>query len=344
MFLTLQRYNDAILSRILGKVPPRMLERMVFSNLGATSRRVIVGPGIGVDNSVISLDGVKIIVSSDPVTGAKENLGRIGVDVSTNDVALTGAKPEFLLVVLILPPSASCMEVRRIMRQASFEAERLGVSIVGGHTEFSSIVENPVFIGTAIGWTRRRRIITSGGAKAGENIVIVGEAGVEGTSILASDLWEKLVEKGVQPSVLRKARRLVENLSIVEPALVSAEYVSAMHDPTEGGVLGGIFELCEASGKGCIVNMESIPVRTETRIICEKLGLDPFRLVSSGTLLATVNKSKTPKLLKKLWRRGFKASIIGRTTENKNERIGLLGEREIRINELPQDELWKAIG
>ncbi len=343
-FLTLQHDNDADLSRMLGKVPPRILERIVFSNLGATSRRVIAGPGIGVDNSMISLDGVKIIVSSDPVTGAKENLGRIGVDVSTNDVALTGVRPEFLLVVLILPPAASHKEIRRIMRQASDEAKRLGVAIVGGHTEYSSIVEKPVFVGTAIGWTRRRRIITSSGAKSGENIVMVGEAGVEGTSILASDLWGRLVEKGVQPSVLKRARRLVENLSIVEPALVSAKYVSAMHDPTEGGVLGGIFEICEASGKGCVVNMESIPVRMETMIICEKLGLDPLRLVSSGTLLATVSESKTPGLLRRLREKGFKARVIGRMTGNKSERIGLLGRREIRIRKLPQDELWKAIG
>jgi hydrogenase maturation factor len=332
------------LSGILGKVPPRILEKIVFSNLGAPSRRVIVGPGIGVDNSIISFNGVKIIVSSDPVTGARGNLGRIGVDVSTNDVALTGVKPEFLLIVLILPPKASHEEIRRIMRQASFEAKRLGVTIVGGHTEYASIVENPVFVGTAIGWTRRRRLITSSGAKAGENIVMVGEAAVEGTSILASDHWGKLVEKGVPPQVLRRARRLVKNLSIVKPALVSAEYVSAMHDPTEGGVLGGIFEICEASGKGCVVNMESIPVRGETRIICEKLGLDPLRLVSSGTLLTTVSKSKTPRLLRKLREKGFEARVIGRVTRNRGERIGLLGGREIRINELPQDELWKATG
>lgn len=332
------------MSKKLGKVPPRILERIVFSNLGATSRRVIVGPGVGVDNSVISLNGVKIIVSSDPVTGARENLGRISVDVSTNDVALTGVKPEFLLIVLILPLGTSEKEVGRIMRQASAEAKRLGVTVVGGHTEYSSIVENPVFIGTTIGWTRSRRLITSSGARVGENIVMVGEAGVEGTSILASDLGKKLVEKGIPPSVLRRARRLVKSLSVVKPALISAKYVSAMHDPTEGGVLGGIFEICEASGKGCIVNMETIPVRIETRVICEKLGLDPLRLVSSGTLLATVDQSKTRRLLKKLRDNGFKACVIGRVTANSSERIGLMGGRRIKINELPQDELWKAIG
>jgi len=321
-----------------------MLERIVFSNLGAPSRRVIVGPGVGVDNSTISLNGVKVIVSSDPVTGARENLGRIGVDVSTNDVALAGVKPEFLLIVLILPPETSEAGVKRIMRQASAEAMRLGVAIIGGHTEYASIVENPVFVGMAIGWTRRRRLVTSSGARAGENIVMVGEAGVEGTSILASDLGGELVEKGVPPSVVRRARRLVKSLSVVKPALISAEYVSAMHDPTEGGVLGGVFEICEASGKGCVVNMEAIPVRTETRVICEKLGLDPLRLVSSGTLLATVSVSKTTRLLEKLGGNGFKARVIGRITRNSNERIGLTGGREIKINELPQDELWKAIG
>lgn len=331
------------MSKTLGKVPPRILEKIVFSNLGTPSRRVIIGPGIGIDNAAVNLNGVRMIVSSDPVTGARENLGRIGVNVSTNDVALTGVKPEFLLIVLILPPGTREAEIGRIMRQASAEAKRLGVTIVGGHTEYASIVENPVFIGTAVGWTKRKRLIASSGAKASENIVMVGEAGVEGTSILASDLQEKLVGKGVPPPVLRRARRLVKNLSIVKPALISAEYVSAMHDPTEGGVLGGIFEICEASRKGCVVNIESIPVRTETRVICERLKLDPLRLVSSGTLLATVKKSKTNELLKKLRENGFKACVIGRVTGNRSERIGLLGKREIKINEFPQDELWKAI-
>lgn len=328
---------------MLGKVPPKILSQIVFSNLGAPSKRVLVGPGIGVDNTVIVLNGVKIVVSSDPVTGAKENLGRIGVDVSTNDVALTGAKPEFLLVVLILPPGTRDGEIQRIMRQVNTEAKRLGVSIVGGHTEYSSIVENPVFIGTAIGWTRRRRLVTSSGAKPGENIVMVGEAGVEGTAILASDLGKRLVEKGVPPMILRRASRLVKNLSVVKPALISADYVSAMHDPTEGGILGGIFEICEASEKGCVVDIASIPVGEETRIICEKLRIDPLRLVSSGTLLATVSRAKTPILLRKLNEKGFKARIIGRITRSRRERIGLIGSREIKIDALPQDELWKAL-
>jgi len=342
-FLTFLFNYVATLKKILGKVPPKILRQIVFSNLGAPSKRVLVGPGIGVDNTVIAVNGVKIVVSSDPVTGAKKNLGRIGVDVSTNDVALTGARPEFLLVVLILPAGTRDSQIQRIMREVSTEAKRLGVSIVGGHTEYSSIVENPVFIGTAIGWTKRRRLVTSSGAKPGENIVMMGEAGVEGTAILASDLAEKLVEKGVPPMILRRANRLVKSLSVVKPALISADYVSAMHDPTEGGVLGGIFEICEASGKGCVVNMEAIPVREETRIICGELGIDPLRLVSSGTLLATVSKRKTPILLRKLNEKGFKAHIIGRVTGNKRERIGLMGVREIKIDELPQDELWKTL-
>jgi hydrogenase maturation factor len=327
---------------MLGKVPPRVLRQIVFRNLGAPSNRVLVGPGIGVDNTVISLDGVRIIVSSDPVTGARENLGRIGVDVSTNDVALSGARPEFLLVSLILPPGTREEDIRRIMSQASLEARRLGVSIVGGHTEYAEIVRNPVFVGTAIGWTKRKKIITSGGAKPGDDIVIVGEAGVEGTSILASDLRKKLEEKGVPPAVLKRASRLVKSISVVKQALIAADYVSAMHDPTEGGVLGGIYEICEASGAGCLVNLSSIPVRKETKIICEKLSLDPLKLISSGTLLATVSRNKTRKLVEELSEKGFRATVIGRITKSRR-RIGLLGREEIRMDEPPQDELWKAL-
>lgn len=328
--------------KILGKVPPRVLKQIVFRSLGAPSTRVLVGPGIGVDNTVISLNGVRIIVSSDPVTGARENLGRIGVDVSTNDVALSGARPEFLLISLILPPGTREEDIRRIMSQASLEARRLGVSIVGGHTEYAEIVRNPVFVGTAIGWTKRRKIITSGGAKPGDDIVIVGEAGVEGTSILASDLRKKLEEKGVPPAVLKKAGKLVKSISVVKQALIAADYVSAMHDPTEGGVLGGIYEICEASGTGCLVNLSSIPVREETRIICEKLGLDPLKLISSGTLLATVSRNRTRKLVEELSAKGFRATVIGRVTKSR-KRIGLLGGKEVRMDEPPQDELWKAL-
>ncbi|MDW8034494.1 MAG: AIR synthase family protein [Nitrososphaerota archaeon] len=330
------------MNKILGKVPPKILQQIIFRNLGIRNPKVLIGPGIGVDNTVISLDGVKIIVSSDPVTGAKENLGRIGVDVSTNDVALSGAKPEFLLVTLILPVGTSENEIRKIMRQASSEARRLGVSIVGGHTEYADIVKNPVFIGTAIGWTRRRKIITSSGARPGDDIVIVGEAGVEGTSILASDLEKELKNKGVPPIVLKKASKLVKSISIVKQALIAADHVSAMHDPTEGGVLGGIYEICEASGTGCLVNLSSIPVRKETKIICDKLGLNPLKLISSGTLLVTVNRAKTMRLIEKFRANGFKATVVGRITSEK-KRIGLLDKGEVLIDEPPQDELWKAL-
>ncbi|MEM1547657.1 MAG: AIR synthase family protein [Thermoproteota archaeon] len=327
---------------MLGKVPPRILKQIVFRNLGASSSRVLVGPGVGVDNTVISLNGVKIIVSMDPITGAKENLGKIGVDVSTNDVALSGAKPEFLLVSLILPPGTDEKDIRGIMRQASLEAKRLGVSIVGGHTEYANIVENPVFVGTAIGWTRRRKIITSSGAKPGEDIVIVGEAGVEGTSILASDMRGELKKRGVPPSVLDKASRLVKSISIVKQALIAADYASAMHDPTEGGVLGGIYEICEASGTGCLVDLSSIPLREETKIICGKLDIDPLKLISSGTLLIAVSSAKTTKLIGKLKAGGFKATVIGKITRGK-KKIGLLEGKEIVMDEPPQDELWKAL-
>jgi hydrogenase maturation factor len=330
------------LRKILGKVPPRVLRQIVFRNLGAPSTRVLIGPGIGVDNTVISLDEVRVIVSSDPVTGARENLGRIGVDVSTNDVALSGARPEFLLISLILPPGTREEDIRRIMSQASLEARRLEVSIVGGHTEYAEIVRNPVFVGTAIGWTKRKKIITSGGAKPGDDIVIVGEAGVEGTSILASDLRRELEEKGVPPAVLKRASRLVKSISVVKQALIAADYVSAMHDPTEGGVLGGIYEVCEASGTGCLVNLSSIPMREETRIICEKLSLDPLKLISSGTLLATASRNKTRRLVEKLSEKGFRATVIGRVTKSRR-RIGLLGREEVRMDEPPQDELWKAL-
>ncbi len=328
---------------LLGKVPPRILEEFVFSNLGARNRRIICGPAIGLDNAVVTLDGIKVIVSSDPITGAKENLGRLGVIVSTNDVALTGARPEFLTIVLILPPKTREDDIGRIMAEASKEARKLGVSIIGGHTEYSSRVTNPIFIGTSIGWTKRRRLISSSGAKAGDDLIVVGEAGVEGTSILASDLKEKLLKKGMNPSKIERATRLVSRLSIVKPSLISADYASAMHDPTEGGILGGIYEICEASRKGCIIDLSSIPINQETREICGRLGLDPLKLISSGCLLTTSKSRYSQRLMKELRKAGFKAKVIGKIIADRKRRIGLSRGKEMAIDELPQDELWRAL-
>lgn len=328
---------------LLGKVPPRILEEFVFSNLGARNRRIIYGPAIGLDNAVVTLDGIKVIVSSDPITGAKENLGRLGVIISTNDVALTGARPEFLTIVLILPPGTREDEIGRIMADASKEARKLGVSIIGGHTEYSSIVRNPVFIGTSIGWTKRRRLITSSGARAGDDLIMVGEAGLEGTSILASDLKNKLLQKGMNKARIERATRFVRRLSIVKPSLISADYASAMHDPTEGGILGGIYEICEASRKGCMIDLSSIPINEETKEICERLGLDPLKLISSGSLLTTAKRRHSPKLVKELTKAGFKAKIIGKIIADRRKRIGLSKGKEIAIDELPQDELWRAL-
>ncbi len=300
------------------KLPPDILIKYVLSRVGVKDPSVIVGPSIGEDAAVIDLgDGKALVVHVDPITGAVENIGWLAVHIACNDIAVRGVRPRWVLPVLYLPKGAGVELVDLITSQIDLAAKEVNVMVVGGHSEFTPGLNRPLISMTALGLAEGGRYVRTSGARVGDVIIMTKSAGIEGTAILSTDFKDVLSDKGVPEDVLRRGREFIRRVSVVKEALALAEagLATSMHDPTEGGVLGGLAEVAYASGKTIEVWEERIPVAEETKVIANALGLDPLRLISSGVLLATVSEGKSSKALNTLESLGVNASIIGRVRE-----------------------------
>ncbi len=267
-----------------GKLPLKDLRR-ILSLLPTRGEGVLLGPAVGEDAAVLDPGGSLVVVHSDPVTEAISDVGWIAMHVAFNDLAATGARPAWALVTILLPEGVEPWGVVEGLARA---AEELGVAVVGGHTEEAPGVEKPTVVVTAIGKAERGRVVRTSGARVGDLIVMSGSAGMEGTAIIARDFQETLVERGIPGKVLERAAQFIRRISVVESALRIAGSATSMHDPTEGGVVGGLVEMALASGKRFVVDADRIPVEMETRVICGAMSLDPLKLISSGALLATL--------------------------------------------------------
>jgi len=310
-----------------GKLEAEKLKTLVLSHLGAPNDRIIVPPKIGEDAAVIDLGHTRMVIASDPITGAIDNIGMYAVNINANDIACTGAAPEYFLSVLLLPEDFKEEHIKRIASDISAEAQKINVSIIGGHTEALTI-ETPIIVGTMVGFTEK--VISTSGAQLGDHILLTKGAAIEGTSILATDFYD-LLQKKVGTNVLEKAKTFLKNISVVKEALIAREYATAMHDPTEGGIAGALHELADASKTGFHVDVSKIFVAEETEKICSVLNIDPLNLISSGSLLITTPKETSQQLKENLSKSGIVAEIIGEITEGRN------------LEPVHQDELWRIL-
>ena len=328
-----------------GKVPPEVLEEIVFKRLGVESGDVLLGPSKGEDGAVVRVGGEVIVSSMDPITGAVERLGWLAVNINANDVATFGIKPRFFSSCILLPSGAESGVLREICDQIDSAAKKLGIAVIGGHSEVTPGLKHPIVVGYALGVAEDGRYVTSGGAEAGDVIILTKGAGIEGTAILASERRERL-SKELGEEVVKAAESFYERISVVEDALTAfkAGGVTAMHDPTEGGVAGGIHEIADASGLGFKVFEEKIPVAPETSMICSYFNVDPLQLIGSGALLISVKPEYAGKVLDALESRGIRASKIGRFLPDPEKRVLVRGDG--RVAELVRpvsDHLWKAL-
>ncbi len=328
-----------------GKIPQMVLQRSVFPYLGRADRRVIVGPAIGRDAAVVRLDSNRILVcSTDPITGAVRHVGRHVVHVNANDVAVAGGRPLWFLCTILLPPGSSEALLRGIMREVDLEAKKLAVSVVRGHTEAAAGVEHPIVAGFMIGESNNRRFREAGHAREGDKVIMTKTAGLEGTAILAADHSKLLRRRGIGADVIERARKLGSQISIVPEAFIASRMggVSAMHDPTEGGLVNGLWELAEASNKGMEVDHDKIPVAPETRMISHALRLDPLRLLASGSLLIAVDPSESRRIIRRLEKKRIAAVEIGTVKGLRHGRV-MENERSGPSNLEPvyRDELYR---
>ncbi len=322
-----------------GKLDPAALRRVVLGRLGVRREDVVVHARLGEDAAAVAFGDEVCVLSSDPITGAGAGAGWYGVHVACNDVAAMGARPVGVLATLLFPAGAAEADVERMMDDVHRAALELGIEVLGGHTEVAPNVTAPIVSMTAVGRARRDRLVTSAGARAGDALVLTKWAGLEGTAILATDLEEHLRGR-LDEGTIARARALSGQLSVVPEGVLAAELgATAMHDPTEGGVLGALWELAEAAGLGYEVEAEAVPLLDETRRICDLFGADPLRLISSGALLVACPDET--RMLDGLGAAGIPAAPIGRVVER--ERVLIAAGRRQAVGPVARDELWRIL-
>lgn len=329
-----------------GKVPVEILEEVVFKNLGVKREEVVLGPSAGFDGAVIDLGDKSLIVSMDPITGAVERIGWLAVNVNANDIATFGVKPTLFSSCILLPENYEKQALATICSQMDKASKTLGIAIIGGHCEVTPGIANPIVIGCAMGITEKGRYVTAGGAEPGDKLILTKSAGIEGTAILATEFHEFLLRKGIQKELLKSAQNFFEKISVVKDAIQAFETggVSAMHDPTEGGVLGGIHEMADASNLGVKVFEERISVAEETRKICSVLKIDPLKLISSGALLIASKRDFAEKVVEELTAHNIETSIIGEFLASPNKRLLIHKDgSETALLRPKCDHLWVAL-
>jgi len=328
-----------------GKVHTEILREVIFKNLGTARSDIILGPAVGEDAAIVRVGKETAVIATDPVTGAEEWLGWLAVNVGANDVATCGVEPRWFSSCMLLPRDADRALVQRLCTQMDKAARQLKMAIIGGHCEITPGIDRPLVIGCSIGVADNGKYVTSSGAEVGNKIIMTKGAGIEGTAILATDRWKNL-RQVFNESFLQKAENLFNEISVVKDALTAFKTggVLAMHDPTEGGIAGGLHELADASIVGFHVHEEEILIPEETRKICAHFEIEPLQLISSGSLLIVAKEEKTKEIVSELSRSSIHASVIGAVTEPTFGRKMVTREgEEIELVRPGSDHLWVAL-
>lgn len=324
----------------IGKLPNDILKEIILDKIRTNRSEVLIRPKIGEDCCAIDFGEYACVMSSDPITGAVNEIGRLAVYINCNDIASSGVEPLGLMVTLLAPPDTTKEDLEKIMGQLSETANSLNVDILGGHTEITAAVNKFVIMSTAVGRVLKDRLVTTSGAKIGDYILMTKSAGIEGTAIIAHDREEELKNK-LGEEIVNRAKGFENLISVVREGIIAGEYgVTSMHDVTEGGILGAIWEVAEASGVGVEIIRDSIPVEKETIEICKIFNIDPLKLISSGSMLITCGNGEA--LVNLLKEKGIKATVIGRVTED-SKKVIISGEVEEGILAPGPDELYKAV-
>ena len=330
----------------VGKLEPDVLKQLVFSCLGAANSRVILGPSIGEDASAIDFKDKILVVHSDPITGAVENIGWLAVNIIANDIATRGVKPLWMLIVLLLPNNMDTAKLKHITQQIDTAAKELGIAIVGGHSEVTPGIKRPFIVATAMGETEKGKFVQSSGAKVGDHIIMTKGAAIEGTAILSTEITKRL-ESMINREIVKEAQNFIKRTSIVQDALIAAEVggVHAMHDATEGGIAGGLQEIAWASDVSVQVYEKKIPIYRETEAICRALNIDPLKTIGSGSLIISAHPEKAKEIVVALQKEGIQASIIGRVKDKKDKScIFRIDGTTLNLSKPIKEEIWGILG
>ena len=332
----------------IGKLPAPALQALLDRH-AAKDPRVVVGPRVGEDAAVIDLGDRYLVATADPITFAADDLGWYALQVNANDVAVRGARPRWFLATLLLPEGRTTDElVSRLFDQIGEACAELEVALVGGHTEVTHGLDRPIIAGTMLGEVAKDRLVTTGGARVGDAVVMTKGVPLEGAAIIAREREAELLARGVPAAVVTRAKRLLRTpgLSVLPEAELAMELaeVHAMHDPTEGGIATALRELADAAGVGLRIDAERIVVLPEGRALCAAFGLDPLGTIASGALLMTLAPAEAGLVIHALAREAIDCHFIGQVVPPEQGVVLVEGTRQWPLPIFARDEIARLFG
>jgi hydrogenase expression/formation protein HypE len=324
-----------------------VLQRCVYPFVDSAGPDIVLGSVFGEDVALTKVGGDILASHLDPIVGAIGNIGWLAVHVACNDIAASGVPPRWILLLVLVPRMEDEDLLQGIMEDASRAASEIGVSIIGGHTGYSPGISRPVVAVTAFGTASGRKPVRTGGARVGDHILVTKGIALEGTAILAQDFADVARRLGLREEEVAEARQLMSEVSVVPEALALAgRGVTAMHDVTRGGLLETLLEIAYVSGIGIEVDATRLPVPPVVSRFAGAFQFDPFRMISSGTLAATVPPElveEVSSVLKNETRTPF--AFAGRVTEGEGVRVTRNGEsihfNQIRCEEDELARMWE---
>lgn len=302
----------------VGKLPMEFLQSLL-ARYGGQDERIVVGPRVGEDAAVLDMGDRYLVAKSDPITFATDEIGWYVVHVNANDLATMGAMPRWLLLTLLLPGKGTGRQaVEKIFSQVHEACRALGIALCGGHTEITYGLDRPIAVGLMLGEVEKEDLICTAGAQVGDDIILTKGIAIEGTAVLSLEMGGELAERIGTDLVARGRRFLKEpGISVVRDAQIVRRNgrAHAMHDPTEGGLATGLWEIALASGKGLIVDPDRVHLYPETAALCQALDLDPMGLIASGALLVAADPIESSSMVEALTAAGIGAAVIGQVVD-----------------------------
>ncbi len=322
-----------------------VLEKRVYPFAAVRDDDVILGASFGEDIALTRVGGDVLVSHVDPIVGAMKDIGWLAVNVACNDIATSGAPPRWILLLVLVPRQEDEELLEEIMRSADRAAKEIGVSVIGGHTGYSSGIQRPLVAVTALGTLSGREPVRTRGAKPGDRVLITKGIALEGTAILAGDFAATARKLGLSDGDLKEGRRLLEKVSVIPEALALARAgASVLHDVTRGGALETLLEITRLSGVGMEIDFSRIPIPPVVERFARAFNFDPLRMISSGTLAATVPPEKLEAAARALKKAGVSFADVGVVTEEAGVNIRRVGRttiyREIRSEEDELARIW----
>ena len=329
----------------MSKFSLNVLNRRVFAHTRSDDPDVILGAVFGEDAALTRVGGDILASHLDPIVGAVKEIGWLAVHVTCNDIAATGIPPRWILPLVLVPRPEDEALLGEIMGDARRAADELGVSIIGGHTGYSAGLSRPLVAVTALGVAAGRRPVRTQGARVGDRVVVTKAIALEGTAILAHDFADVARQLGLDEDTLKEARALMARISCVPEALALADSgATSMHDVTRGGVLETLLEMAQLSRVMIEVDADRLALPPVIARFAEAFEFDPLRMISSGTLAATIPPDREDEVRRRLGELGVPVAFVGAVSEGSGVRVsskaGVSHYTESRCEEDELARMW----